>query len=121
LLLDIIRKTHNILTFGFYVTKRFKQYQLSGMIPEDMTYEQRDQWLAKLRVSMNKQRYADVGQAGYDKYFLLNGKKLNVENTDLSSINDNMKTGGIKRIFLKSMKNRLQSRTLLNKFIEEVA
>ncbi len=121
LLLDIIRKTHNISTVGFYVTKRFKQYQLSGMIPEDMTYEQRDQWLAKLRVSMNKQRYADVGQAGYDKYFLLNGKKLNVENTDLSSINDNMKTGGIKRIFLKSMKNRLQSRTLLNKFIEEVA
>ena len=70
---------------------------------------------------MNKQRYADVHHLGYDKYFLLNGKKLNVENTDLSNINDKMKASGIKRIFAKSMKNRLQSRTLLNRFIEEVA
>ena len=52
---------------------------------------------------------------------MLNGKKLKVENTDLSNINDKMKAGGIKRIFAKSMKNRLQSRSLLNKFIEEVA
>ena len=28
---------------------------------------------------------------------MLNGKKLNVENTDLSGINDKMKSGGIKR------------------------
>ena len=70
---------------------------------------------------MNKQRYAQVDQLGYDKYFMLNGKKLKVENVDLNGINDKMKSGGIKRIFAKSMKNRLQSRTLLNKFIEEVA
>ena len=70
---------------------------------------------------MNKQRYAQVEQLGYDKYFMLNGKKLKVENTDLSNINDKMKAGGIKRIFAKSMKNRLTSRTLLNRFIEEVA
>ncbi len=82
---------------------------------------QREQWFAKFRSNMNKQRYADVSHVGYDKYFMLNGKKMKVENTDLSSINDSMKSGGIKRIFAKSMKNRLQSRTLLNKFIEEVA
>ena len=46
---------------------------------------------------------------------------MKVENTDLNGINDKMKSGGIRRIFAKSMKNRLQSRTLLNKFIEEVA
>ena len=62
-----------------------------------------------------------IGYLGYDKYFMLNGKKLKVENVDLNGINDKMKSGGIKRIFAKSMKNRLQSRTLLNKFIEEVA
>ena len=70
---------------------------------------------------MNKQRYAQTNALGYDRYFLLNGKKLKVENTDLSNIKDDMKAGGIKRIFAKSMKNRLQSRTLLNRFIEEVA
>ena len=29
---------------------------------------------------MNKQRYVQVDQLGYDKYFMLNGKKLKVEN-----------------------------------------
>ena len=121
LLLDIIKKSHNISTIGFYVTKRFKQWNITNLMPEGMNWEQRDQWFVKLRTSMNKQRYADVHHLGYDKYFLLNGKKLNVENTDLSNINDKMKASGIKRIFAKSMKNRLQSRTLLNRFIEEVA
>tara|TARA_R100001460_G_scaffold47746_1_gene85568 strand:+ start:20 stop:748 length:729 start_codon:yes stop_codon:yes gene_type:complete len=120
LLLDVIKKTHNISTVGFYVTRRFKQWNLSNLMPEGMNYEQRDKWFINLKSSMNKQRYAQVGSLGYDRYFLLNGKKLKVENTDLSNINDKMKTGGIKRIFAKSMKNRLQSRTLLNRFIEEV-
>ena len=120
LLLDIIKKTHGISNIGFYVTKRFKQWNMSQYIPKG-NWEQRDQWFAKFRTSMNKQRYAQVDALGYDRYFMLNGKKLKVENTDLSNINDNMKAGGIKRIFAKSMKNRLQSRSLLNKFIEEVA
>ena len=69
---------------------------------------------------------ANVTRILYDyfedqKTLSINGKKLKVENVDLNGINDKMKSGGIKRIFAKSMKNRLQSRTLLNKFIEEVA
>ena len=47
-------------------------------------------------------------------------KKLNVENVDLNSINDKMKFNDHKRILSKSMKNRLQSRTLLNRFIEVI-
>ena len=121
LLLDVIKRTHNITTIGFYVTKRFKSWQMSEFTPKGLDWSQRDEWLSKFRSSMNKQRYAQVDHLGYDKYFMLNGKKLKVENTDLSNINDKMKSGGIKRIFAKSMKNRLQSRSLLNKFIEEVA
>jgi hypothetical protein len=121
LLLDIIKKSHGVSNVGFYVTKRFKSWQMSEFTPKGLDWSQRDEWLKKFRSNMNKQRYAQVDQLGYDKYFMLNGKKLKVENTDLSNINDKMKSGGIKRIFAKSMKNRLQSRTLLNKFIEEVA
>ena len=46
---------------------------------------------------------------------------MKVENADLSAVNDNMKTGKINILFSKSMKGRIISRTLLNKFIEEVA
>ena len=94
---------------------------MSELIPEDLNWKNRELWLSKFRSNMNKQRYSEAVHIGYNKYFLLNGKKLKVENVDLSTINDSMKAGGIKRIFAKSMKNRLQSRTLLNKFIEEVA
>ena len=121
LLLDIIKKTHGVWNIGFYVTKRFKSWQMSEFTPKGLDWQQRDQWFAKFRSSMNKQRYAQVDHLGYDKYFMLNGKKLKVENVDLNGINDKMKSGGIRRIFAKSMKNRLQSRTLLNKFIDEVA
>ncbi len=48
-------------------------------------------------------------------------KQLEVENFDLSAVNDKMKTGKIKTIFGKSMKDRFVSRALLNKFIQEVA
>ena len=44
-----------------------------------------------------------------------------LENTDLDGINDTMKTGKIKSLFSKSMKGRITSRVLLNKFIEKVA
>ena len=64
---------------------------------------------------------ADVVKDGYNRYFLLNGKDLGVENTDLSGVNENMKTGKIKQLFSKSMKGRIVSRSLLNKFIQEVA
>jgi hypothetical protein len=46
---------------------------------------------------------------------------MKVENTDLEGINDTMKTGKIKNLFSKSMKGRITSRVLLNKFIEKVA
>ena len=44
-----------------------------------------------------------------------------VQNTDLTTIQEGLKPGQIKNLFSKSMKGRITSRTLLNKFIEEVA
>ena len=44
-----------------------------------------------------------------------------VQNTDLSTIKADDKVRNIKATFSKSMKGRITSRTLLNKFIEEVA
>jgi hypothetical protein len=46
---------------------------------------------------------------------------MKVENTDISQVNGDMKITKIKQLFSKSMKNRITSRVLLNKFIEKVA
>ena len=62
-----------------------------------------------------------VNKDGYNKYFIVNAKDMKVENNDLSGVKEDMKPGKIKQIFNKSMKGRITSRVLLNKFIEMVA
>ena len=74
-----------------------------------------------IKKQFNKEKCAIIDKNGYNKYFVINGKTMKIENADLSAVNDNMKTGKIKSIFSKSMKGRIISRTLLNKFIDEVA
>ena len=63
-----------------------------------------------------------VDKRGYSKFFLLDGKSMNVENFSMEDTKIKKGTvGEFKRIFGKSMKNRLVSRVVLNKFIQEVA
>jgi hypothetical protein len=71
---------------------------------------------------MKKDKAIVVDKTGYNKFFLLDGKSMNIENFSMD--NTKVKKGTVsefKRIFGKSMKNRLISRVVLNKFIQEVA
>jgi hypothetical protein len=86
-----------------------------------MPYDKREVIYQKNRVKFNKEKVCDVPQTGYDDYYIVNAKDMKVENTDLEGINDTMKPGKIKNLFSKSMKGRITSRVLLNKFIEKVA
>ena len=121
LLLDIIRQRHGVSTIGFFVTKKLRTWDMDNYIGDYKDYQDKELKRAKIRSSMTKNRFAQVPQTGYSKYFLLNGKKMAVENTNLNGINDTMKTGGIAKLFKKSMKGRITSRILLNQFIQEVA
>ncbi len=116
-----IKETNAITNIGFYVTKRTKMYQMNDFLRNYKDYTDKEKQLLKIRSNMNKHRYAEVYHMGYSKYFLLNGKKMKVEQTNLDSLTGDLKPGKMKQIFSKSMKNRIISRTLLNKFIEEVA
>ena len=121
LLLDIIRQRHGVSTIGFFVTKKLRTWDMDNYIGDYKDYQDKELKRAKIRSSMTKNRFAEVPQTGYSKYFLLNGKKMMVENTNLDGINDTMKAGGIAKLFKKSMKGRITSRILLNQFIQEVA
>jgi hypothetical protein len=94
---------------------------MDSYIGDYKDYQDKELKRAKIKSSMTKNRFAQVPQVGYSKYFLLNGKKMAVENTNLNSINDSMKSAGIAKVFKKSMKGRITSRILLNQFIQEVA
>jgi len=121
LLLDILRQRHGVSTIGFFVTKKLRTWDMDNYIGDYKDYQDKELKRAKIKSSMTKNRFAQVQQTGYSKYFLLNGKKMMVENTNLDGINDTMKAGGIAKLFKKSMKGRITSRILLNQFIQEVA
>ena len=71
---------------------------------------------------MTRDKAVVVNKEGYNKYFLLDGKKMNVQNFNLEDAKVKKgTTGELKRIFAGAMKNRLTSRVVLNKFIQEVA
>ena len=75
-----------------------------------------------MRKELTRDKAVAVDSKGYNKFFILDGKKLGVENFDMN--NTEIKKGTpseFKRIFGKSMANRLVSRVVLNKFIKEVA
>ena len=86
-----------------------------------LTWDQREAQYHKNRQKFNKEKSVSVSQLGYDDYYIVNAKDMKVENTDLDSIKTEMKTRKIKQLFSKSMKGRITSRVLLNKFIEKVA
>ena len=77
--------------------------------------------LSKIKSEFSKNKCAAVQQEGYNEFYIINGKTMKVENSQLNDIKTDAKAGEIKRIFGKSMKQRTVSRVLLSKFIKQVA
>ena len=122
MLLKVLQEQHKVNTIGFYVVNNLRRmYELESMIGEYKDWNDKQSKIAKVKSQFTKEKCADVICGGYNKYFLLNGKDMKVENTDLSGVNESMTSGKIKQLFSKSMKGRIVSRSLLNKFIKEVA
>jgi len=122
-LLSMIKSDHNPTIVGFYIIKRIRRWELDRFIGSDYKdYEHKEKLRLKIQKDFRTDNAAIVKQNGYDKYFLLNGKKLKVQNFNLQDATVKKGTGAeLKRLFGKSMKNRLVSRVVLNKFIAEVA
>jgi hypothetical protein len=122
--LDLLRKLYNVRTIGFYLIKRIRGYDSDRFFKDydsKLSWEQKDKLYQKRRSEFTKNKVALIDQNGYDDYYLVNAKDMKVENADISQVNADMKVGKIKQLFSKSMKGRITSRVLLNKFIEKVA
>ena len=122
-ILNMLRKYHGVTTIGFYLIKRIRRWETDMYFrPTHIKdWNKKEKIHLKNRQLFNKEKVCAVPQKGYDDYYIVNAKDMKVQNTDLEGINDTMKTGKIKQLFSKSMKGRITSRVLLNKFIEKVA
>ena len=122
LLLNHIGKKYKANVIGFYILKRVKRWDIEKYFKDAKDFNDRQKKYDIARKQMTKDKAIAVDKEGYDKYFLLDGKKMKVENFDLTEAKVNKgTTSELKRIFDKSMANRLVSRVVLNKFIQEVA
>ena len=121
-LLNHIKKSHGANMIGFYIVKRVRRWDIEKYINNYTDYSDKIAKYNALRKQMTKDKAIAVDAEGYHKYFILDGKKLDIQNFDMNQ--ETVKKGTaseLKRIFGKSMQNRLVSRVVLNKFIQEVA
>jgi len=122
-LLKVLQSKYNVTTIGFYLSKRVNKNSFTQFVDEYISANGKLSYnsnFEKLRKQFLKDKVIEIPKAGYNSYYVVNAKDMNIENADLSNINSGNTTSEIKRIFTKSMKNRLYSRVLLNKFIEQI-
>jgi hypothetical protein len=122
-LLKILQSKYNVTTIGFYLTKRVNKNSFGQFVDEYISKNGKLEYnsnFEKTRKQFLKDKVLEVAKEGYNSYYVVNAKDMNIENADLSTLNSGNTTSEIKRIFTKSMKNRLYSRVLLNKFIEQI-
>ena len=124
-LLKMIKDKYNATTIGFYLSKRVNKNSFEQFVPASIykngQYQGVNPNFEKLRKQFLKDKVIEVSRPGYDSYYVVNAKDMNVENYTLDNIAVDESTSNIKKMFSKSMKNRIYSRVLLNKFIEKIA
>ena len=113
LLITMLKKKYNMIAVGFHIMKN-PRYGASEYVKD--TYN--DDFIKQLR----KGFFTAEIKNGYDEFWILNSKKLSIQsNNKIDDIKEDMKPGQIKRLFSGGLKSKLQSRIVLNKFIERVA
>ena len=124
-LLKMIKEKYNVTTIGFYLSKRVNKNSFEQFIPASIykngQYQGINPNFEKYRKQFLRDKVIEISRAGYDSYYVVNAKDMNVENYTLSNIAADESTSNIKKMFSKSMKNRIYSRVLLNKCIEKIA
>ena len=124
-LLKMMKDKYNITTIGFYLSKRVNKNSFEQFVPYSIykngNYQGVNPNFEKYRKKFLQDKVIEISRPGYDSYYVVNAKDMNVENYTLGNIAADESTSNIKRMFSKSMKNRIYSRVLLNKFIEKIA
>lgn len=124
-LLKMMKEKYNITTIGFYLSKRVNKNSFEQFVPYSIykngNYQGVNPNFEKYRKKFLQDKVIEISRPGYDSYYVVNAKDMNVENYTLGNIAADESTSNIKRMFSKSMKNRIYSRVLLNKFIEKIA
>jgi len=115
-------RIENMNVVGFFIAGRGKSGRvdkrtLMSILPKD-SYSS---IIEKVKF-LNKEKYLSISQCGYDEYYILpGGNSLMLENDGLDDDLVGASKAKLKSAFGKSMKSKISSRQLLNKFVKMVA
>ena len=111
-LLKYLKKKYDLQTIGFYLVSKYRELQYMLRVPYNK------ELLARKMFNKNK-FIADYSKA-YDVYFYVNsGTRVANQVFDSKENTTNKRT--LKKMFMSGMKNKLNSRVLLQNFIKEIA
>jgi hypothetical protein len=106
---------------GFFIAGSGK----SGRVDKRVLYNlQRDASMDEIMEQvrfMNKNKFLAIASKGYDEMYVLPSKGMMVENDGLADDLVGASKAKLKTAFGKSMKSKIDSRVLLNKFVKLVA
>ena len=123
-LVKIVKDRSGCNMIGFYILSNRKSV-FESAVHRSRISARVDFNMEKFYSTFRTEGVLPIEAAGYDEYFLISDKKLEVENDKLDDL---IKTGEDKKIssralagaFMKMNKNRLTNRVLLKKFIERI-
>ena len=121
-LLTILKnRVDGMNVIGFFIAGRGKSGKVDKRTIASIVEKSPCDCMDEVRF-INKNKYLAVKEAGYDEYYILpGGNSLKVENEGLDDELIGASKAKLKSAFGKSMKGKIESRQLLNKFVKLVA
>ena len=122
-LLEILKnRVDGMNVIGFFIAGSGKSGRVDKRTIQYLIDEYDMTKVMELVKKINKEKYLALTQCGYDEYYVLpGGNALAVENEGLSDELVGASKAKLKTAFGKSMKGKIESRQLLNKFVKLVA
>jgi len=116
-LLNLLRENTQTNLIGYFIIRSGARRTIDNFLYNTgiLNYNL-DQIMLKLR----KEKFFDITDQGYDKYFIIPASDLTIENSEIKVDSDATKKDFLKA-FMKNQKSKLVNRVLLNKFIAEIA
>ena len=118
LLLEILKDRTDCRVTGFFINtenRRNLNGNLRGIKP-GLTYEEMEEAMDSLK----KNNFARMECQGYEEFYVIDGKKMDLEVPDLE-ITEDMTKAKMKSAFFKNRKAKLVSKKMLSQFAEFVS
>lgn len=118
-LLNIVRDRYDTINIGFNIVPNSFN-ALTRFVRNVVGKENYD--IYNIQTSMRAHKYYNMPYSGYTKYYLIDNKGLNVDNTvDLQKVNSDMNANQMSKTLGKVMNHNKATRVVLNNFVSEIA